>query len=497
VSAPTSAPALTPLDDAIGVARRLGAGLALPAEHVGLAEAVGRTTAAEVVAVRELPGFASSAMDGFAVHAADLAGASEDAPVALPVEDESRAGEPATRTLAPGTAIRIATGAVIPEGADAVVPYEEVAEEDGAVRFVAAPEPGASVRAAGTDLTAGGRIVGAGVRIEPHHLAPLSGAGFTHVPVRRRPRVSVLMTGDEVIRGAGPDAELPPGAVHDVNGVVVPALVRSWGCEVVEVVPLPDDRAATIAGIDAAAGDVVVVCGGLSMGPHDHVRPALEALGARQDLFRVALQPGKPTWMGVLPAGGARAGAGSADEATAADGPGDAAEGVEGPAPTGGADGGGRAGAVSRDGAAAPNAAGAGGGGRARAVDVPVFGLPGNPASVFVTAVLLVRAALDAALGRPPAEPLRGRLTAPAKALPNRTAARRACVQVYPEGTLAVLILGGQASHLLGSLGQANALAIVPAGEDQPAGAVVDVVPLDPADGWAHAWGSVHDHPRR
>jgi molybdopterin molybdotransferase len=492
VSAPTSAPALTALDDAIGVARRLGAGLALPPEHVGLAEAVGRTTADEVVAVRALPGFASSAMDGFAVRAADLAGASEDAPVALPVEDESRAGEPATRTLAPGTAIRIATGAVIPEGADAIVPYEEVAEEDGAVRFAAAPEPGASVRAAGTDLTAGGRIVGAGVRIEPHHLAPLSGAGFTHVPVRRRPRVSVLMTGDEVIRGAGPDAELPPGAVHDVNGVVVPALVRSWGCEVVEVVPLPDDRAATIAGIDAAAGDVVVVCGGLSMGPHDHVRPALEALGARQDLFRVALQPGKPTWMGVLPAGGADAGGGAGTDGAAATA---GLPGTGGPEAV--ADGEPRAGAVSRDGAAAPNAAGSGVGGRARPTDVPVFGLPGNPASVFVTAVLLVRAALDAALGRPPAEPLRGRLTAPAKALPNRTAARRACVQVYPEGTLAVSILGGQASHLLGSLGQANALAIVPAGEDQPAGAVVDVVPLDPADGWAHAWGSVHDHPRR
>lgn len=427
---PPDAPTLTPLDEAIDVARRLGATIALPAEDVPLGDAVGRTVAADVVASRALPAFASSAMDGFAVRAADLADATVAAPVALAVAAESRAGEPADRPLEPGRVIRIATGAVVPAGADAVVPYEEVVEEDGSARFAAAPAEGAFVRAAGTDLAVGGPVVGAGTRLGVQHLAPLSGAGFTHVPVRRRPRVTVLHTGDEVVRGAGPDAELPPGAVHDVNGVVVPALVRSWGADVAATVAVPDDRDATIDAIRAADGDLLVVCGGLSMGPHDHVRPALEALGARQDLFRIALQPGKPTWLGALPSG------------------------------------------------------------------TPVLGLPGNPASVFVTATLLVRAALDAALGRPPAEPLRGRLTAPTVGLPGRTAARRACVRVYPEGTLAVSILDGQASHLLGSLGRANALAIVPPGEEQRAGAVVDVVPLEPADGWAHAWGSVHDHPR-
>lgn len=425
---PTTRPA--PLADAIALARSLGATVALAPEDVALPDAVGRTAAVDVLAVRSLPGFASSAMDGFAVRAADLAEAADGMPVALRVIAESRAGEPADRAVDPGTAIRIATGAVIPDGADAVVPYEQVDERGGEAQFAAGPAVGAFVRAAGTDVSAGAPVLQAGARVETHHLAPLSGAGFTHVPVRRRPRVSVLLTGDEVVRGAGPDAELPPGAVHDVNGVVVPALVRAWGAEVAEAVPLPDDRDATVDAIAAATGDVVVVCGGMSMGPHDHVRPALEALGARCDLFRVALQPGKPTWLGALPSG------------------------------------------------------------------VPVFGLPGNPASVFVTATLIVRAALDAALGRPPALPLRGRLTAPATGLQGRTAARRACVRVYPEGTLAVSILDGQASHLLGSLGQANALAIVPPGEEQPAGAVVDVVPLDPADGWAHAWGSVHDHPR-
>jgi molybdopterin molybdotransferase len=429
---------LTSLPDAIAAARRLGAGLALPGEDVALLDAVGRTTAADVVAPRALPGFASSAMDGFALRASELDGASRDAPVELEIVAESRAGEPADRALRAGQAIRIATGGVIPDGVDAVVPYERVEEVGDRARFVAPVAVGASLRAAGTDMAAGALVVAAGTRIEPHHLAPLSGSGFTHVPVRRRPRVSVLMTGDEVVRGAGPDAELPPGAVHDVNGVVVPALVRAWGGEVHEVVGLPDDREATRAAIAAAGGDVVVIGGGLSMGPHDHVRPALQALGARQDVFRIALQPGKPTWLGALPADGAT---GTPERI--------------------------------------------------------VFGLPGNPASVFVTATLLVRAALDAALGRPHAEPLRGRLTAPTSGLPGRTAARRACVSVYSEGTLAVSILEGQGSHLLGSLGRANALAIVPPDEEQPAGAVLDVVPLDPADGWAHAWGSVHDHPQR
>jgi molybdopterin molybdotransferase len=427
---------LTSLDEAIATARRLGAALELAPDDVPLTAAVGRVTTEDVRAVHALPGFPSSAMDGFAVRAADLVGASDDAPVGVPIAAESRAGAPADGPLPTGSVVRIATGAVIPEGADAIVPYEDVEESDGVARFSRAPDDGAFVRPAGKDVDAGGLLVPAGRRIEPQHLAPLSGAGYTHVAVRRRPRVSVLLTGDEVVHGAGPHAVLPPGAVHDVNGVVLPALVAAWHCEVAEVVPLPDDLGRTVEAIATATGDLVVVCGGMSMGPHDHVRPALRELGARQDVFRVALQPGKPTWLGALPA--------------AAD----------------------------------------------RPADVPVFGLPGNPASVFVTATLLVRAALDAALGRPPAEPLRGRLTAPAPALPERTAARRACVQVYPEGTLAVTVLEGQASHLLGSLGRANALAIVPAGEDQPAGAVVDVVPLEAADGWAHALGSVHDHPQ-
>jgi molybdopterin molybdotransferase len=448
-AAATSRNPLTPLDEAIGVARRLGEGLRLPAEDVPLLDAVGRTLHADVRAPRALPSFASSAMDGFALRAAELEGARAEAPATLEIVAESRAGEPADHELRPGQTIRIATGGVIPAGADAVVPYEVVEEDGPSARFAAPVTVGASIRDAGTDLRAGAVIVHAGTRIEPHHLAPLSGSGFTHVPVRRRPRISVLMTGDEVVRGAGPDAELPPGAVHDVNGVVVPALIRAWGGEVCETIGLPDDREATRAAIAGATGDVLVIGGGLSMGPHDHVRPALQALGARQDVFRIALQPGKPTWLGALPAA------------------------------TGG-------GATGSDGALA--------GAPAERI---VFGLPGNPASVFVTATLLVRAALDAALGRPPVAPLRGRLTAPTTGLPGRTAARRACVSVYTEGTLAVSILEGQGSHLLGSLGQANALAIVPPEEELQAGTVVDVVPLDPSDGWAHAWGSVHDHPPR
>lgn len=268
-----SAAPLTPLGDAIAVARRLGAALALGHEHVPIAEALGRTASADVRAVRALPGFASSAMDGFAVRAADLAAATDAAPVALRITEESRAGALAGGAVGVGDAIRIATGAVVPEGADAVVPYEEVSEADGRATFTAPVDHGAFVRAAGTDVAAGATLVPAGTRLAPHHLAPLSGAGHGQVPVHRRPRVSVLFTGDEVVRGAGPEAALPPGHVHDVNGVVLPALVRAWGGEVAEVVPLPDDRDVTRDAIAWASGDVLVLCGGMSMGPHDHVRP--------------------------------------------------------------------------------------------------------------------------------------------------------------------------------------------------------------------------------
>jgi molybdopterin molybdotransferase len=416
-------PHLTPLAEAIDAALRLGRAVVLGSEDVALTEAVGRTTASPVLALQALPSFSSSAMDGFAVRAADLADATPERPIRLPVAAESRAGEPADRPLGPGRAIRIATGAVVPSGADAIVPYEAAEEDDdGGERFTAAPLLGAFVRAAGTDVSVGDELIASGVLIEPHHLAALAGSGFSSITARRRPRVSILHTGDEVVSGAGPHAALPPGAVHDVNGVVLPALVRSWGAEVAEVVAVPDSLERTTAAIRGSSGDVVVVCGGLSMGPHDHVRPALTALGARQDLFRIALQPGKPTWLGVLPRG--------------ADGP-----------------------------------------------ERPVFGLPGNPASVFVTATLLLRSSLEAMSGRPAATPVRGRLAEATEALPDRTAARRARAHLDETGVLRVEILEGQASHLLGSLGRADALAIVPAGTNLPAGAAIDVVQFGAGSG--------------
>lgn len=418
-----SPPELASLDRAITVARALGRAVSLGEETVGLADACGRTVAVAAIAEHELPGFCSSAMDGFAVRAADLTAATDDAPVTLAIVAESRAGEPTTVTLADGQAVRIATGAVVPSGADAVVPYEDVEQDGDRVRIAAPTETGRFLRPPGTDVAVGDALTTVGTVIQPHHLAPLAGAGFGSLVVRRRPRVSVLLTGDEVVRGAGPHVALAPGAVHDVNGVVVPALLRSWGAEVVEVVHLPDDRAATIAALAATRGELVVVCGGLSMGPHDHVRPALEALGARQDLFRISLQPGKPTWMGAL----------------------------------------------------------VGGHGTATGEDRPVFGLPGNPASVFATATLLVREALAAARGELPAGRLRARLTDAAPARAQRLGAMRARVHADAAGRLAVEILTGQASHLLGSLAHANALALIPPGRGRAAGTLVEVVPLDPA----------------
>lgn len=410
------------LEAAVATARELGRAVSPGTERVALIDACGRTVADPIVARHALPGFDSSAMDGFAVRAADLAGTTPAEPVRLTIVAESRAGVPAPAAVQAGQAVRIATGAVVPLGADAVVPYE-VVQQDGDCVLIAAPVAvGQFVRPAGADVAVGETLVRAGTVLRPQQLAPLAGLGFRSIAVRRKPRVSVLFTGDEVVRGAGPDDRLEPGAVHDVNGVLMPVLLRSWGAEVAEVVHVPDDRAATRAALAAATGDLVVVCGGLSMGPHDHVRPALEALGARQDLFRIALQPGKPTWMGAL----------TGEHGTAAG-------------------------------------------------DRPVFGLPGNPVSVFVTATLLVRAAIVEARGEPPAVPKRARLSRAARARPDRLAAYRASLRIDDHGQLTADVLDGQASHLLGSLSRADGLALVPPGTDLVAGAVVDVVSLDSA----------------
>jgi len=272
----------------------------LGAEEVPLASALDRVLAAEVVAAEDVPGFDNSAMDGYAVVAADTAGAA-GRPVRLPVVDESRAGRAAQRRLAPGAAIRISTGAVVPAGADAVVRLEDTSESGGAVEIRAAVEVGRNLRRAGEDVRAGATLLARGRAIGPAELGVLASVGADPVPCARRPRVAVLTTGDEL---RGPGESLERGQVRDTNAYAVPAQARRTGAEVVMVEAVPDDYGVTVEALHRGLeADLLVICGGMSVGAHDHVKPALAQLGVAPEFWGLALRPGKPTWFGVHPDG--------------------------------------------------------------------------------------------------------------------------------------------------------------------------------------------------
>jgi molybdopterin molybdotransferase len=266
-------------------------------EPVPLREAAGRVIAEDVVAPEPVPAFDNSAMDGYAVRAADTAGASPESPVRLEVRDESRAGRPAEAAVGEGEAIAISTGAMVPDDADAVIRVEDTRADGSAVELWAAVRPGQNIRRAGEDLLAGDTVLRAGALAGPAELGVLSSAARPEVLCARRPTVSVVLGGDELI---GPGDPLWPGAVRDSNAYTVPALAAEAGAEVFSIEHVGDDPDATREAIARALeADVCVICGGVSVGEHDHVRQALEQLGAEEVFWGVALRPGKPTWFGV------------------------------------------------------------------------------------------------------------------------------------------------------------------------------------------------------
>jgi molybdopterin molybdotransferase len=270
-------------------------------EPVLLGECLGRVTVAAVRAGAPVPGFDNSAMDGYAVRAADLAAG----PAPLRIVAESRAGVPAERALGPGEAARISTGAAIPAGADAVVPLEDAREEEGAVVPTAAPvAPGAHVRRAGEDLAAGVEALPAGATIGAAEVGVLAGLGLAAVECARRPRLAVLTGGDELLEPGEPPA---PGRIYDSNRFALAALAERAGAAPFHAGGMPDDLGGTRAAIEPALdADLVVLAGGVSVGRHDHVKQALAELGVEQLFWRVALRPGGPTWGGVLRRPGGR-----------------------------------------------------------------------------------------------------------------------------------------------------------------------------------------------
>ena len=263
----------------------------LEAEQLPVTEALDRVLAEDVRAAGDVPPFASSAMDGYAI---------EPGPAGrrLTVIGESRAGTPSDRPPGEGEAIRISTGAAVPPGAVAVIPQEQVQVDDGAIVTEATAELGAHVRPAGEVMRTGATVLRRGARLGPGELAAAVAAGAGELLVARRPRVRVLCTGDELRE---PGEPLRPGEIHNSNGPMLVGLATHCGAETAPAELLADDRAATEAGLERAieAADVVIVSGGVSVGPHDHVKPALASLGVEEVFWGVALQPGKPTWFGT------------------------------------------------------------------------------------------------------------------------------------------------------------------------------------------------------
>ncbi|HEX4833320.1 MAG TPA: gephyrin-like molybdotransferase Glp [Trebonia sp.] len=378
----------------------LAAVRALPATELALADAEGCVLAEDVTAAVSLPSFDNSSMDGYAVLAADTAKASADAPVTLPVTGEVAAGDIGAFALVPGTAMRIMTGAQLPAGANAIVPVELT--DGGTYRVEIRREVplGSSVRYVGGDARQGEVLLTKGTRLKPMHIAVAASAGRGRVLVRPRPRVVVLSTGNEL---AEPGTPLVPGRIWDSNSYMIAAAVREAGAIAFRHPIVPDDPGGVLPLLEEQLlrADLLITTGGVSMGgEHDVVKAALSQLGT-VTFRKVALQPGMPQGFGTV--------------------------------------------------------------GEDR---IPIFTLPGNPVSAYVSFQLFVRPALgalqdDLARFLPM---VRATLTAGVRSPAGRRSYLRAVLPEagLPGGGTRVTPLSGQGSHQIATLGQANALVIVP-----------------------------------
>jgi len=262
----------------------------LEGEPVSLAQAAGRVVAEDACSLVDLPPFSSSAMDGFAVRAGDTPGR-------LPVVARIAAGVPAPRALGAGEAMAIATGGVVPEGADAVIPIEYVVEHDNEVEIPRAVGHGDNVRPRSGDVATGDVVVQRGARLHPAQIGALAAAGVAEVVCARRPRVAILATGTELRR---PGEPLGPGEVYEANGALLAAALAATGADVDILPSVADDEASHRSALEVGLlADALVTSGGVSVGPHDLVRGLLRELGVEEVFWRVAVKPGKPVAFGV------------------------------------------------------------------------------------------------------------------------------------------------------------------------------------------------------
>ncbi|VXC09406.1 Molybdopterin molybdenumtransferase [Burkholderia sp. 8Y] len=275
-------------------------------ERIDTLNAPGRVLAADVTSPLDVPPMHTSAMDGYAVRAADLAAASDAAPVALRISQRIPAGHMA-EPLAAGTAARIFTGATVPPGADAVVMQEMAQTSDHAtVAFTQPPAPGEWITRQGADIERGSVILRAGTRLTPQALGLAASVGCAALDVSRRVRVAIFFTGDELRM---PGEPLAPGAIYNSNRFTLRALLTKLGCDVTDLGIVADRLDATRDTLRRAAldHDLILTCGGVSVGEEDHVKPAVEAEG-RIAMWQIAMKPGKPLAFGAVRRGAAEAG---------------------------------------------------------------------------------------------------------------------------------------------------------------------------------------------
>lgn len=266
-------------------------------EQIGIVQACGRYAMQPVHSTIPLPPFDNSSMDGYAVSHMDLKDATPESPIALPLQDTVKAGQPARQTLKPGNCIRVFTGAPIPAGTTAVVMQEDTMETDGIVHFMFSPKPWEFVRFQGEDIQAGDMIVCKGEQISSRHIALLASVGKENAIVGKPPRISLLVTGDEL---ASPGAKLESGQIYESNGPMIQSMVQSTGGEIVESLRVGDDLDSLKSHLTqfAQKSDIILTTGGISVGKFDLVKAAWEAAGGYWDMSRVKMKPGKPFSIG-------------------------------------------------------------------------------------------------------------------------------------------------------------------------------------------------------
>lgn len=391
---------------------------ALSTESVPLGEALGRVLARDVVSAVSLPPWDNASMDGFAVRASDVAGASVDGPVRLRVVETIAAGTRGTRVVGPGEAARIMTGAPVPEGADTVIRVEDTASDANAatVSIRDDRDAGRNVRARGEDVRADSVVLEAGTPIGPAHIGVLASVGCASPVVHVRPRVAILATGDELVPVERFDAVRAGERIVSSNSYSLAAAVLAAGGEPIALGIAPDDPDGLARCLRGAEGcDMVLTSGGVSVGDFDYTRQVVGALGGELSLWRVKMRPGAPIGFGRL-------------------------------------------------------------------FDVPWLGLPGNPVSALVTFELFARPLLRVLAGhrRPHRRTLRVVLQEEVQLAAPLTHYLRAVLTGGSNGETLASLTGPQSSGMLTSMAAADALVVIGAEQATvPKGTVLSAIPLD------------------